>query len=88
MSIKAAMIKAIEKTGDGAAPVKFQDAFASNEAVAKMLLQFTTLTEVKEHKEKMLKDYPESMNEIAGSPAYIIALSAMLNEALIQFIRN
>lgn len=84
--IKRAFVRLIETTGDPTAPIKLQEAAARVESVGRMMVSLTTKEQLAAIQLRLMSDFEDAeLDELCKTPAFVMALCSMLNEALISF---
>jgi hypothetical protein len=87
---KRAFVKLIERTEDPMAPIKLQEAHKYVDLAAKMLVNTVDKDEVRTYKDALLSFWPDEgeLEAICGKPAFIIAVSAILVQSLIEYAKE
>jgi hypothetical protein len=88
MGIKDRQIALIERTKNPLAPIIMQNVADATEQFGGMLGSVTTQEKVDEVVARLLKDFPNDHDPIFASPEFCMALSAMLKNSSILFVRN
>lgn len=88
VDIKAKFIASIERTGDPFAPIKLEEAYKACSSVGKLFAHISDLQTTQAMSDRLLKDFPDEMDNIACDPNFICALSGLLYEALAQYARG
>jgi len=84
--LKLAFPALIERTGDPLAPILLQEAHKHVSLVAKMLVATCDSGVTRTYKEMLLQAWPDdSIDDICGSPEFIVALSAMISTSYEQY---
>lgn len=89
MSIKELWIKTINATENGTAPLTLQAAYTSNDALARLLVSKADKLKTLSYEEQLLKAWPGAeADNVAADPEFIIALAALLNSAIVAWVRG
>lgn len=80
--------RTIERTINPLAPLILQEASTSCSKIGRLMAPLGTKAATDAHADKLLSAYPKEMDAVAGSPDFIIALTALLDAALVQFVKE
>lgn len=85
--IKENFIKAIEATGHPLAPIILQELYAACNKLGPVLVSSAKCEETQAHAERLLKNYPMTNDDYARDPNFILALSSLLANSLVEYGR-
>jgi hypothetical protein len=84
-NIKHKFIAAIEQTHNPMAPIILQNTYKSVEQAGSMFASIAERNRTADIKQDLLQAFPENMDDVAASPEFIVAVCALLAQALIQY---